>query len=50
MWQFYLNKSFFFFQQQRLMEQKGALSTPSTFAVTDEPTAMDAIKVVIFYS
>lgn len=32
------------------MEQKGAVSTPSTFAVTDEPTAMDAIKVVIFYS
>lgn len=32
------------------MEKKGALSTPVTFPVTDEPTAMDAIKVVIFYS
>lgn len=47
--QFYLNKSLFS-ETKACGEKKRALSTPITFLVTDEPTAMDAIKVVIFYS
>lgn len=46
--QIYLNKSLF--SETKAYGEKGALSTPITFPVTDEPTAMDAIKVVIFYS
>lgn len=46
---FYLNKSSFL-RNKGLWRKKGALSTPITFLVPDEPTAMDAIKVVIFYS